>query len=80
MKAIQVKYLGPTNYKGARLKAFANGVPAITESLNDALNIDEQAMYLAGKLADRHNWLNGCHLRQGTLPNGDYCHVLIEND
>ncbi len=30
MKAITTKYLGPTNYRGSRIKATAEGVKALT--------------------------------------------------
>lgn len=38
MKAIQIKYLAPTNTKGSRIKAMASGVKPITVSFNYSKN------------------------------------------
>ena len=78
MKAIQVKYLGPTNYRGSRYKAWAEGVKAIQVSCDNALNHDENAMKAATELATKHGWLNqGRILIGGTLPGGDQCFVIV---
>ena len=70
MKAIQIKYLGPTNTKCARLKAFTEA-GAITESRMYGLNVDQQAHALAIKYAVKFGWGKKI-VGFGCLPNGDY--------
>lgn len=81
MQAIQVKYLGPTNAQGVRYKAICQA-KSITRHRDHEwwcrLNNDEQAMAVATELAESLDWLNGYKLVQGQLPNGDYCHILVE--
>jgi len=77
MQAIQVKYLGATNYRGDRLKATAQA-GSKTVSREYGLNVADQALELATEFANELGWLDsGLTLAQGALPNGDYCHVLI---
>ncbi len=53
MKAIQVRYLGPTNTKGARLKAWTDA-GSITESRDYELGADQQAKRLIKRyIADK---------------------------
>lgn len=73
MKAIVVLYLEPTDTKGARYCAIAEGVKALlspeqTEQDNYAL--------AALKLCERMNWTGT--LAQGTLPNGDKVFVWVD--
>ena len=74
MKAIVVKYFGPTNCRGSRYIATAEGGHRVSLSANDALsaqgNKDAAAIALCRKLGwVRHG------LVSGGLPNGDevYC-------
>lgn len=55
MKAIMVKYLPPTAVKGARMKAYAEGVRAIIEGY-DYEDEETQALRLARQLAERQRW------------------------
>jgi len=80
MKAIQVKYIGPTNTKGSRWKAWAEGVKPIyvPYSYSDR---DGGAYHAAWVLCEKHGW-PGIELRSGVLPNGDcvFCfnYIAIE--
>ena len=70
MKAIQIKYLGPTNTKGSRLKAWT-GAGTMIEGLDYSLNLYDQAEQLAQRYATKQGWqslISGF----GMLPNGDY--------
>lgn len=69
MKAIQIKYLGPTIRGGSRLKA---GI--MIESLDYELNIEDQARKLADRYCMEKGW--GKISGFGTLPNGDWVGVL----
>ncbi len=79
MKAIQIKYIGCTNTKPDRLKAWTNSGIAITECRDTALSVEQQSKQLAKKYIDEqnknYNWdveLAGF----GCLPNGDYVAIL----
>jgi len=73
MKAIQVKYLAATNRKGSRLKAKAEGVPAITKGFNYSFN-NGGALELAQELCVKYKW--STNLVGGTIPNGDSVFVF----
>lgn len=76
-QAITVKYLGPTNSRGARLKATCRG-GSWTSGRDFALNTDEQAAQVAKALCIKLGW--GGRYVCGGLPNGDwvFVHVLPE--
>jgi len=76
MKAIQVKYLGPTNTKPSRWKAFASGKLQITLSYDYALNSEDNARKAAQALADKMKW-NIAIGGSGSLPNGDYVFTIF---
>ena len=66
MKAIVTKYIGPTNYRGSRIKAYAEGVKPLTISRNsEARNPHREA---AEQLAKRHGWNHV--LVEGGMPDG----------
>lgn len=75
MKAIQVKYIGPTNTRGTRVKAFADCGLSVIEPRDYALNYDEQARNAAIKLIAKMEW-NVDITGFGVLPNGDYVATL----
>lgn len=58
MKAIITKYLGPTNVRGARIKAKAEGVPAVIISYPYELSGEDVHRAAAVKLAQKYNWLD----------------------
>lgn len=74
MKAIQIKYLPPTDHKGGRLKAFTEA-GSLTQPRNPALNLYQQAKALAEAYIAKKRWdvsISGF----GLLPNGDYVATL----
>ncbi len=68
MKAITVKYAGPTNTRGSRFIAKAEGVKTYTVSYNHAESADDNAERAARLLAIRQGWTG--NYVQGTLPDG----------
>lgn len=76
MKAIQIKYMGPTNTKGARWKVWAEGVPAKIFNRNHDLSSEFDAENCAKEFAKDMNWFNP--LVFGTLPNGDHVAVMLK--
>ena len=71
MKAIQVKYLAPTDCKGARFKAFIKG-NSVTEPYNYIGTAEEQSIYVAELLIKKLGWDNTKVSGVGVLPNEDY--------
>jgi len=79
MKAIQTKYVGPTNTKGSRIIAKAEGVSTMIVSYDHALNLDENHNAAARLLAQKYNWINQKHnLVSGVLPDGTVAHCFVE--
>jgi len=76
MKAIQIKYLPPTDFKGARMKAWAEGGNSIVVPFQYEISDNEsRAMDVAQELIARMGWdvkISGF----GCLPNGDYVATL----
>lgn len=56
MKAIQTKFLGPTNFKGSRVKAFDLDGNSTTLSYDHGLNTDEMHAKAARTLRDKMGW------------------------
>lgn len=54
-QAIVTKYLGPTNYKCARIKAFADA-GSVTVNWDYALNVEDNHWRAALTLAAKFNW------------------------
>jgi hypothetical protein len=80
MQAIQTKYIAPTNTRGSRIKAWC-AAGSKTISYPYGLNIDLAHYDAAQQLLVQLNWVGPNYgvLEQGSLPNGDYCHVLVNN-
>jgi hypothetical protein len=78
MKAIQIKYLPATNFKGSRMKAWTEGGNSITvpfqyEISDDLARAQDVAQELINKMGwDAHSKITG----MGTLPNGDWVATL----
>jgi hypothetical protein len=81
MQAIQTKYLGPTNNKGARIKAWC-AAGSKTISYPYGLGIDLAHYDAAQQLLVQMQWTGPGYgvLEQGQLANGDYCHVLVKTN
>ena len=79
MKAIQTRYLGPTERRPARIKAWIEGLPAMVVSVwtlrghRNHREQDDDHRAAAVALCRKHGWAPV--LVSGTLPNGDRCHV-----
>lgn len=58
MKAIITKYFGPTNSKGSRIKAMAEGVPAIYMPYDYSLSGEVLHRAAAEILANKYGWLH----------------------
>ena len=54
-QAIETKFLGPTNLRGARVKATAQAGSVII-SWDDALGVDENHYAAAMALANKYGW------------------------
>ena len=70
MKAIEIKYLPPTNTKCSRMKAFTEGGNSITVPFDYELDIEELEDYVARLLIKKMAWdvvITG----RGQLPNGN---------
>jgi len=79
MQAIQTRALLATSNRGARIKAMSWAGDLIIPMPYE-LDTDEAHMQAAQALAAKLGW-TGKHygqLVQGCLPNGDYCHVLVQ--
>lgn len=78
MKAIQIKYLPPTNFKAARMKAWTEGGNNVTVPFQHEISCDNaRAEDVAQELIYRMGW-NVMIAGIGTLPNGDWVAVLGE--
>jgi hypothetical protein len=75
MKAIQTRYYGPTNTRGARIKAWAEGVKSIYIPYPYESDAFSGAAEAATQLAKKYGWTND--LVGGTLPNGDNVFVML---
>lgn len=79
-QAIVTKYLGPTNFKGSRVKATAEA-GSVTLSWDDALGIEENHLRAAVALREKFNWhvtSLTADLIGGALPGGGYVFVSVE--
>ena len=80
MKAIVVKYHGPTDTKGTRLSVHAEGVKTRYYSREYGDNVDVQAKKCAIDFCTKLGWLTMSHtdnaLIGSTLPNGDEVFVF----
>lgn len=74
MKAIQVRYLPPTNTRGTRWKAFAEGGESVTIGRDFGLDGAVDARRAADALREKMGWspITG----EGVLPNGDYVFTM----
>jgi hypothetical protein len=57
MQAILTKYIGPTNTRGARVKASTEGGATLTVGWNHEVNHDENHRLAAFALAKKLNWV-----------------------
>ena len=76
MKAIQIRYLGPTNARGSRFKAWTDA-GSMTVSYDYALGGEGTARKLVEDYCHKMEWF-GLNIGFGMLPNGDYVATLGE--
>lgn len=78
MKAIQTRYIAPTNTKGSRIKVWAEGLPAIYRAY-DYGERDAGRFNYALEYARHYNWKGT--LVEGGLSNGDsvYCFTCSDS-
>lgn len=74
MQAIVTKYIGPTNFRGSRVKATAQA-GSITIGWDDALNADDNHQRAAQALATKHGWPR--RAAHGVLPDGSHVWVPV---
>lgn len=72
-QAIQVKYLGPTNYRGARYKASA-AAGSVTVPMDYTMGIEGNVIAAANTLCDKFGWSRD--MVHGQLADGSY--VLVQ--
>ena len=78
MKAIQIRYLAATNFKGARMKAWTEGGNSVVVAFQYEISNDEaRAQDVAQELIHTLGW-NVKITGIGCLPNGDYVATLGE--
>lgn len=77
MQAILTRYLGPTNSRGALIKAIC-AAGSITISYPDELSGQAVHRKAAEALVSKLEWVHPNYggLLGGCLPNGDYCFVF----
>jgi hypothetical protein len=78
MKAILTRYLGPTNTRGSRVKAWAEGVPPVTMTWHAELGVEENHTAAASDLVAKYGWGVKTRLVGGGLPDGTgYAFVMV---
>lgn len=75
MKAIETKYIGPTNYRGARIIATDNDKNRVTISYPHELSGEDVHRKAAEALRDKMGWTG--RLVGGSTRNG-YCFVFVD--
>lgn len=75
-KAIETKYLGPTNTRGSRIKAAAEGGLNVTVSYEHALNAAENHTAAARALAEKMSW-GGRYVGGGKADGRGYVFVRV---
>ena len=76
-KAVAVKYLGPTNSRGARVKASAGGTQGnVTLPFRHDLSMEQNIAAAVDELLLRYEWDNPYVL--GALADGTYVAVAVQ--
>lgn len=80
MQAIQTRFLGPTNYKGSRVKAFCRA-GSMSLPWDNSLNSEDNHVRAAKALASKLGWTSEHYKNwhMGTIANDD-CVFVMEND
>lgn len=75
MQAIATKYIGPTNFRGSRVKASAEA-GSVTVSWDHALSIEENHRAAAMALVAKYGWAG--NWAGGVLPDGRHVYVCTD--
>tara|TARA_R110000787_G_scaffold284410_1_gene398069 strand:- start:170 stop:403 length:234 start_codon:yes stop_codon:yes gene_type:complete len=73
MKAIQIRYYGPTSTKGSRFRAWTEA-GSMTVGYDYDFEFEGNALELAKAYCAKHNWSAPAGI--GSLPNGDFVVTL----
>jgi hypothetical protein len=76
MRAIQIKFLQPTNKNSSRLKAFSQLRDSLYETYDHNEEFEDQAKKLVIKYIKKMEWYNIKISGFGSLPNGDFVATL----
>lgn len=76
MKVITTKYLGATNYRPSRIKAYADGVKPMTVSYKHEYSLSRNHQAVAILLAIEYGWERLNDIVSGQDYKGDFQHVL----
>lgn len=74
-QAIQTKYLGPTNHRGARIKVWC-GAGTKYVAWDYAMGVEDNHIWAAGLLIEELGWQQDNRVIAGSLNNG-YVFVLV---
>jgi hypothetical protein len=74
MMAIRTKYIGPTNFRGSRVKVFTE-TQSLTLRWNDALSSEENHTGAARILAERLDWRRFGTFYRGSFKDDGYVFV-----
>lgn len=77
-QAIETKWLGPTNFRGARVKASAQA-GSITIPWDHAKDVEDNHKAAARALAAKWGW-EGCYVGGAKADDTGYCFVLVPSD
>lgn len=77
-QAITTKFLGPTNFRGSRIKASA-AAGSITIDKPYALNVEQGHAFAASKLAEKFGW-HGTWFGGGMPSEDGYVFVLADGE
>lgn len=80
MQAIQTRFFGPTNTRGARIKAFSEAFPrGVTVSWDHALNSEDNHNAAARAFIVAHEWY-GTWLRGGSPDSKGNVYVCLKRE
>ncbi|PMX08447.1 MULTISPECIES: hypothetical protein [unclassified Pseudomonas] len=78
MQAIVTKYLGPTNTKTSRIKAYClTDTKGLTVSWDHGKSSDENHKDAAEAFKALKNWSNYTATVMGSMPDGTMAHVFV---
>jgi hypothetical protein len=75
-QAITTKYIGPSNVRGSRIKAYA-AAGTVTIAYDDSLSIEKAHAKAAKALAEKFGW-SGFYYQGGLPDDRGYCFVCVD--